>query len=188
MGEDLIAFRDTNGRVGLVDAYCPHRGAPLFFGCNEECGLRCVYHGWKFDVHGQCVDLPNAPEGETFKAKIKTISYPCVEAGDLIWAYMGPPEQQPPFPEFEWLKLPKSHRYVSKFRLECNYLQAMEGDYDPSHARFLHSTLADATIPHPLNQNGTMTRNPSVAPSDVTATERYPRAVGDRRVTRPLNA
>src|SRR5690242_15813918 len=134
LGEDLIAFRDTNGRIGLLDAFCPHRGAPLFFGRNEECGLRCVYHGWMFDADGACVDLPNAPEGETFKNKIKITSYPCVEAGDLIWAYLGPPENQPPFPEFEWLHLPSSHRYVKKFRLECNYLQAMEGDYDPSHA------------------------------------------------------
>ena len=71
LGEDLIAFRDTQGRVGLVDAYCPHRGAPLFFGRNEEDGLRCVYHGWKFDVEGKCVDLPNAPEGEAFKDKCR---------------------------------------------------------------------------------------------------------------------
>ena len=141
LGEDLIAFRDTDGKVGLVDAYCPHRGAPMFFGRNEEDGLRCVYHGWKFDVTGDCVDLPNAPEGDTYKDKVKIKSYPCEDQGDLIWAYMGPAEKQPPFPEFEWTKLPKSHRYVTKFVEQCNYLQAMEGDYDPSHARFLHSTL-----------------------------------------------
>ncbi|HLZ69629.1 MAG TPA: Rieske 2Fe-2S domain-containing protein [Dehalococcoidia bacterium] len=188
LGEDLVAFRDSDGRVGLLDAYCPHRGAPLFFGRNEDCGLRCVYHGWMFDVDGACVDLPNAPEGETFRHKIKLTSYPCLEAGDLIWAYLGPPAQQPPFPEFEWLHLPSSHRYVKKFRLECNYLQAMEGDYDPSHARFLHSTLSDATIPNPLNQNGTLGRNPAVAPGELSANERFPRIVGDRRVTRPLNA
>src|SRR6266508_2830226 len=118
LGEDLIAFRDSNGKPGLVDAFCPHRGAPMFFGRNEEEGLRCVYHGWKFDVTGACEDR-----------------------GDLIWAYMGPKEKQPPFPEFEWTKLPRSHRYVTKFVEQCNYLQAMEGDYDPSHGRFLHSVL-----------------------------------------------
>ncbi len=96
LGEDLIAFRDTDGRVGLLDAYCAHRGAPMFFGRNEENGLRCVYHGWKYDVDGVCTDLPNAPEGETFKEKIKIKSYPCVEAGDLIWAYMGPTDKKPP--------------------------------------------------------------------------------------------
>src|SRR5207244_187313 len=162
LGEDLIAFRDTEGRPGLVDAYCPHRGAPLFFGRNEENGLRCVYHGWKFDVEGSCVDLPNAPEGPTFKDKINIKCYPAVDKGDLIWAYMGPAEKQPPFPEFERCKLPKSHRYVMKFIEQCNYLQAMEGDYDPSHARFLHSRLD--------GQFGN--NNPD---------EAFPRAVGDRR-------
>src|SRR6266487_7211305 len=94
MNEELIAFRDSNGDVGLVDAYCPHRGAPLFFARNEEAGLRCVYHGWKFDVDGKCVDLPNAPEGPTFKDKIRIKNYPCVEAGDLIWTYMGPADKK----------------------------------------------------------------------------------------------
>src|SRR5229473_3516879 len=105
LGEDLVAFRDTDGRIGLLDAYCPHRGAPLFFGRNEDCGLRCIYHGWMFDADGNCVDLPNAPEGDSFRRKIKATSYPCVEKGDLIWAYLGPPEKQPPFPQFEWLNL-----------------------------------------------------------------------------------
>ena len=143
LGEKLVLFRDSSGRPGLMDAYCPHRGAPMFFGRNEGDGLRCVYHGWKFDVDGNCTELPNAPEGETFKAKVKISSYPCVDRGDLIWAYMGPTDKQPPFPQFEWLDMPKSHRYISKFRLECNYLQAMEGDYDPSHVMFLHATLDD---------------------------------------------
>src|SRR4051795_11513465 len=141
MGEDLIAFRDSNGKVGLVDANCPHRGAPLFFGRNEEEGLRCVYHGWKFDVDGNCVDIPNMPEGDTYREKIHVKRYPVVEKGDLLWAYMGPADKQPPFPHFQWADMPKSHRFVTKYRLECNYLQAMEGDFDQTHARFLHSTL-----------------------------------------------
>jgi phenylpropionate dioxygenase-like ring-hydroxylating dioxygenase large terminal subunit len=183
LGEDLIAFRDTSGRVGLIDAYCPHRGAPLFFGRNEENGLRCIYHGWKFDVTGQCIDLPNAPEGPTFKQKVRADAYPVVEAGDLIWAYMGPADKKPPFPEFPWTRLPKSHRYVTKFRLECNYLQAMEGDYDPTHARFLHSTF----LPPNETQNmaiGTFYRSPSnrgFGSNDPD--EEYPKVVGDRRIT-----
>src|ERR671911_207188 len=91
----------TDGRVGLLDAYCAHRGAPLFFGRNEESGLRCVYHGWKFDVDGVCVDLPSAIEGDTYREKIQIKHYPVVEAGEMIWAYMGAKEKQPPFPEFE---------------------------------------------------------------------------------------
>ena len=152
LGEHLVLFRDTQGHPGLVDAYCPHRGAPLFFGRNEECGLRCVYHGWKFDVEGNCVDLPNVPEGETFKAKVQLQSYPVVEAGDLLWAYMGPADKKPPMPGFDWLGLPSTHRYVKKFQLECNYLQAMEGDYDASHASFLHSTLDQGQANNPALQ------------------------------------
>jgi phthalate 4,5-dioxygenase oxygenase subunit len=181
LNENLIAFRGTDGRVGLLDAYCPHRGAPMFFGRNEEDGLRCVYHGWKFDVDGNCVDLPSAPEGETYKEKIDIISYPCVEAGDLIWAYMGPKDKQPPFPAFEWLNLPRENRYVRKFRLECNYLQAMEGDYDPSHARFLHSTIEDATIPSPLDPNR-FVGNSFVPEGRDANSDAFPRIVGNRRV------
>jgi nitrite reductase/ring-hydroxylating ferredoxin subunit len=193
MGEDLIAFRDSEGRPGLVDAYCPHRGAPIFFGRNEENGIRCVYHGWKFDVTGACVDLPNAPEGETFKNKVQITAYPCEDKGDLIWAYMGPAEKKPPFPDFEWTKLPRSHRYVTKFIEQCNYLQAMEGDYDPSHGRFLHSVLDGAPINTFASQNnqplGRNNVNRQANPSPTTRgwgqsdpNEPFPRAVGDRRV------
>jgi phthalate 4,5-dioxygenase oxygenase subunit len=188
MNEDLVAFRDSKGRVGLLEKYCPHRGASLFFGRNEESGLRCVYHGWKYDVDGRCVDIPNAPEGDTFKNKVKIVSYPVVEAGDLVWAYMGPADKRPPFPEFEWTSLPKSHRYITKFRLECNWLQATEGDFDPSHARFLHSTL-DNNQSNPgnaLNQGpganrpGANGANVFVRPADPN--EPFPRAVGSRRL------
>jgi len=183
LGEKLIAFRDSDGRVGLFDAFCPHRGAPLFFGRNEESGLRCVYHGWKFDVSGACVDLPSAAEGDTFKDKIKVKAYPCVEVAGMVFAYMGPADKRPPFPEFEWAGLPAGHTHVSKFRLECNYLQAMEGDYDPSHASFLHSTLQDVRIPNPLDmQWGNRNR---LTPLDkaVDPSEPFPFAVGNRRFT-----
>ncbi len=188
LSEELLAFRDTDGRVGLVDAYCAHRGAPLFYGRNEENGLRCVYHGWKYNVNGECVDVPSAPEGETYREKISIVRYPCVEAGDLIWTYMGPKDKVPPFPEFEWLNLPAENRYVNKFKLECNYLQAMEGDYDPSHARFLHSMMGDASIPNPLNPNwqAQNINNRASAGRDANS-DAYPRAVGNRRVlTKPV--
>jgi hypothetical protein len=154
----------------------------MFFGRNEENGLRCVYHGWKFDVTGRCTDLPNAPEGETYKDKVRIKAYPAEDKGDLIWAYMGPAEHKPPFPDFEWTRLPKSHRYVTKFIEQCNYLQAMEGDYDPSHARFLHSTL-DANASNPGNSvRGGAGNQPTQISGDIDPGEPFPRAVGNRRV------
>src|SRR5689334_14105727 len=106
LGEDLIAFRDTNGKVGIVDAFCPHRRAPMFFGRNEECGLRCVYHGWKFDVTGACVDMPSEPPDSLFKTKVTIKAYPTYEAGSVIWIYMGPTSEQPAFPNYEWMRVP----------------------------------------------------------------------------------
>ncbi len=138
MSENLVAFRDTTGRVGLVDERCPHRTASLFYGRNEECGLRCVYHGWKFDVDGNCVDLPSEPQDKDFKRKIKITAYPCIERGGLVWTYMGPPEAKPDFPELEWTQVPDSYRFVTRHVQECNWLQALEGGFDTSHLTFLH--------------------------------------------------
>ena len=139
LSERLIAFRDTQGRVGLLDEFCAHRRASLWFARNEENGLRCTYHGWKYDLSGQCVDVPSEPEESGFCKKVKLKSYPCVERGGAVWAYMGPAEAKPPFPEFEWTRVPQSHRFVSKRLQECNYLQAMEGGIDSSHISSLHS-------------------------------------------------
>jgi nitrite reductase/ring-hydroxylating ferredoxin subunit len=141
LGEELVAFRDSAGTVGLLGLHCAHRGASLFFGRNEEHGLRCVYHGWKYDVAGQCVDLPSEPPESTFKERIRQPAYPCQERGGLIWAYMGPPDHQPVFPELEWLLVPDGQRCVSKRLQECNYLQAIEGGVDLSHISFLHRNL-----------------------------------------------
>ena len=138
LGEDLIAFRDTDGNVGLIDAYCPHRRAPLFFARNEECGLRCVYHGWKFDRHGDCVDMPSEPAGTTLQAKVKILAYPTVEKGGVVWTYMGPKELQPEPADFEWTRAPATHRYVSKTFENCNWLQAVEGGLDTTHSSFAH--------------------------------------------------
>jgi phthalate 4,5-dioxygenase oxygenase subunit len=140
LSEELIAFRDTDGKLGLVSEYCAHRRVSLWFGRNEQNGLRCPYHGWKYDVNGQCVDIPSEPEGSKFCDKVKLpAAYPCVERGGTIWAYMGPKENMPPLPEFEWAMVPDSHRYVSKRLQECNYMQAMEGGIDGSHVSSLHS-------------------------------------------------
>jgi phthalate 4,5-dioxygenase oxygenase subunit len=138
LGEDLIAFRDTEGKVGLVDAHCPHRRAPLYFARNEECGLRCVYHGWKFDRDGNCVDMPSEPAGTPLQAKVKLLAYPTHEAGGIVWTYMGPKDQMPAPPDYEWLRTPPTHRHVSKTYEDCNYLQGLEGGLDTAHVSFLH--------------------------------------------------
>jgi phenylpropionate dioxygenase-like ring-hydroxylating dioxygenase large terminal subunit len=146
LGEDLIAFRDSNGQVGMLANNCPHRGASLFFGRNEESGLRCVYHGWKFDTTGQCIDMPNEPAESDFKTKVKAIAYPCREVNGTLWTYMGPRHQPPPLPDLEWALLPASHRVITPFVRECNWMQALEGDIDSSHSSFLHSVLTSALI------------------------------------------
>jgi len=143
LGEDLVAFRDTDGRIGLVDEFCPHRRVSLFFGRNEECGLRCVYHGWKFDVEGNCLDQLNEPPEHQFKQHIHLTAYPTVELGGLVWTYMGPADKMPPAPKFAWTQVPESRRHVSKVIQECNWLQALEGGIDTSHAPILHRLLTD---------------------------------------------
>jgi phthalate 4,5-dioxygenase len=142
LSEDLIAFRDSDGKVGLLANNCAHRGASLFFGRNEQSGLRCVYHGWKFDVGGRCVDMPNEPPESNFKDKVHQVAYPCREAGGVVWAYMGPANLEPPLlPQFEWTLVPPEQRMVSKCLQSCNWAQALEGGIDSSHVSFLHATL-----------------------------------------------
>ena len=138
MHENLVAFRNTEGRIGLVAEQCPHRTASLFFGRNEECGLRCVYHGWKFDIEGNCVDMPSEPDGTGFAHKIKITAYPCLERGGVVWTYMGPAELMPEFPDLEWTLLPDSHIHSTRHIQECNWLQGLEGGFDSSHLTFLH--------------------------------------------------
>src|SRR5437870_10554958 len=124
LGEDLVAFRDSNGTPGFLANNCPHRGASLFFGRNEEAGLRCVYHGWKFDVTGQCIDMPSEPAESNFKSKIRVRAYSARDVNHVIWVYMGPRETPPPFPRFEICTLPIEQ--VGKPRLmmeEANWFQ-----------------------------------------------------------------
>src|SRR5579871_6432097 len=143
LGEKLVAFRATSGEVGLLEELCAHRCASLFLGRNEENGLRCVYHGWKYDVNGQCIDMPNEPARNNFQDRVRMTAYPTVEFGGIIWTYMGPPERQPAPPQFEFTQVPDTHRRVSKTWEECNWLQALEGGIDTAHISFLHHGLAE---------------------------------------------
>ncbi len=148
LGEDLVAFRDSDGRIGVLEAWCPHRLAHLFWGRNENNGLRCVHHGWKFDVTGQCVDMPSEPEQSNFKEKLRAQSYPAHELGNIVWIYMGPPGNIPPPPRFEFATVPETHRGFTKVIQECNWVQALDGGFDESHASFLHNNdLLDTTSP-----------------------------------------
>ena len=145
MGEMLLAFRDTQGKVGLVSEFCAHRGVSLFLGRNEENGIRCSYHGWKYDVSGQCVELPSAPQ---LGPKMSIKSYPCIEQGGIVWSYMGPPDKRPEPPGLEWTLLPETHRYATKRLQESGYLQAMEGGIDTTHASWVHRFELDLDPMH----------------------------------------
>ncbi len=143
LGEKLIAFRDSDGKVGLIQNHCPHRGASLFFGRNEEAGLRCVYHGWKFAVDGTCLDMPNEPAESDFKAKVKAVAYPTQERGGIVWAYLGPRSTPPLLPDLEPNMLPEAELHAGAIYRACNWLQALEGDIDTSHLGFLHLGARD---------------------------------------------
>ena len=153
LGEDLVAFRDSQGRVGLLEEYCPHRRASLFLGRNEENGLRCVYHGWKFDVEGRCVDMPNEPLDSRFKEKVLLQSYPTSELGGVIWAYMGPRAKMPDPVGMEWTRAPEEHRFISQTHEYCNFLQCVEGGIDTCHGSFLHNNdLSDQAAFHRIDR------------------------------------
>jgi phenylpropionate dioxygenase-like ring-hydroxylating dioxygenase large terminal subunit len=144
LGEDLLAFRDTTGRVGIVAAYCPHKLAPLFFGRNEQCGIRCVYHGWKFNADGDCLDIPNIIPPDNFAAlreKARITSYATKELAGITWVYMGPKDRMPELPAMEWLGLPPDQLHVSRWLHRGNWLAGLEGEIDTSHISFLHSAL-----------------------------------------------
>ena len=149
LGEDLIAFRNTEGKIGLLGEHCAHRGASLFFAKNADCKLRCWYHGWQYDLDGNCVDQPNEPLQTQFRDKVKQKAYRCLEKNGAVWAYLGPRDHQPKLPEFEWLTLPESHVHVAKRIQHCHWTQGLEGDIDSSHLGFLHGHA----ISLPVNSN-----------------------------------
>jgi phenylpropionate dioxygenase-like ring-hydroxylating dioxygenase large terminal subunit len=138
LGENLIAFRSTSGNIGLLAHACPHRGASLFYGRNEAEGIRCVYHGWKFDLEGRCTDMPSEPAESNFKDKIRARAYPCRERNGIVWTYMGPRQEPPPLPDLEANMLPVGQWAVWTAMRECNWVQALEGDIDTCHLGFLH--------------------------------------------------
>lgn len=152
MGEDLLAFRDTTGRVGLIEPRCAHRGTSLFFGRNEDCGLRCVHHGWKYDVDGNCIDMPNVEAGSPMHGKISIKAYPTRELGDMVWAYFGPKDKMPrELPQLEHGMLPATHVYVTKRLQQCNWAQSMDGALDTAHFSFLHMPAPSLASNDPAN-------------------------------------
>jgi phthalate 4,5-dioxygenase oxygenase subunit len=139
-GEKLVAFRDTEGRIGVLGEMCPHRKASLYFGRNEDCGLRCLYHGWKFDVHGNVVDMPSEPKESSFAERMKHKSYPAREAGGFVWVYMGPEDKRPEFEPPPWAPTQAAKVAIVKIELPCNWAQIMEGQIDSAHSSSLHSS------------------------------------------------
>src|SRR3954471_3973934 len=152
LSEKLIAFRDSQGRVGIMDDRCPHRCACLFRGRNEHGGIRCIYHGWKFDVEGNCLEQANVAPSQRFEDKVKAKAYPVQERNGLVWVYMGKAAQAPELPQIEATLVPEPEVQVAMLQRECNWLQGLEGDIDTSHFGFLHAgslTLADFPEGHP---------------------------------------
>ena len=147
LGEDLVLFRSTVGELGQIEPSCPHRKANMSYGVPEPEGIRCAYHGWLYDTAGNCIDQPSEPAGSRFKDKVHLTAYPTVEQGGVIWTYMGPTELQPPPPLFAWTQVADTHRHVTKVIQECNWLQALEGGIDTSHAQILHRNFQDGIGP-----------------------------------------
>jgi phthalate 4,5-dioxygenase oxygenase subunit len=188
LGEPLIAFRLRNAQVGLIGEFCSHRRASLYFGRNEEAGLRCVYHGWKYGLDGQCLDMPNVTPENNFQEKVRHPAYPCTERGGVIWAYMGSDNPPPGLPDLEWTGLPEEQRLVTKFYQECNYMQALEGGIDPSHISFLHGVTDahDEAMQRELDQASagfTLAAQLARAPHQEVVDTDYGALLGARRDT-----
>jgi phthalate 4,5-dioxygenase len=148
LGEKLVAFRQKSGVVGILDHKCPHRCVSLFYGRNEDGGLRCSYHGWKFDTNGQCIDMPNVAPHQRFEKKVQAKAYPTYERAGLVWVYMGERSTVPPLPAMEATLVAPEDTQVSFVMRDCNWLQSLEGDIDTSHFGFLHGgTIDPETIP-----------------------------------------
>jgi len=183
--EDLIIFRDSEGRVGLVTEVCPHRGASLYWSRNEKGGLRCVYHGWMYNVTGRCVDMPNEPAYSNFRDKVRLkAAYPCIERNGVVWTYMGPRSTPPPLPELEWNMLPQSHVDIRRDLQESNWVQGLEGNIDSSHLSFLHTRLApdgNAEFAGPFPQNRGLLFNDNVPKMEVVTMEAGVRYAAGRK-------
>ena len=163
LGETLVAFRDSSGAVGILDESCPHRGASLVLARNEDCGLRCLYHGWKIDVDGRILEMPAEPDAKNFKERVRATAYPTHEAGGIVWTYLGPRGTEPPPPDFEFTFAPPSQRIVMKVRAECNWVQVLEGVIDSAHTNYLHADgiLPSSALPTTMYTGGTGVGRPS---------------------------
>jgi phthalate 4,5-dioxygenase oxygenase subunit len=186
LGEDLVAFRDTGGRLGVLDEHCPHRRASLALGRNEECGLRCLYHGWKIDVDGNVVDMPSQPEGSDIAHKVKHKTYPCREAGGFVWVWMGPSDAMPEFEPPAWAPSPAVKTSVVKIRVACNWAQVLEGAIDSAHSSSLHST---DMVPAEVDSAGATTKEwlrPSTDKAPRLQLERTPFGFRYVAIRRPI--
>jgi phthalate 4,5-dioxygenase len=168
LGEDLVAFRGTDGVVGVLDENCPHRGASLVLARNEAdgdgggCGLRCLYHGWKIAASGRVLETPAEPQESNFAARVRAISYPTYEAGGIVWTYMGPAGSEPPRMTFDWMVYPPDHVIIHKAREECNWAQCLEGVIDSAHSNYLHANLIKpAAGTRSVKDDAGVTRRPS---------------------------
>ena len=172
LGENLVMFRDTEGRMGAIAEACPHRGASMYFGRNEECGIRCPYHGWKFDITGRCVDMPTEPEDSNFARKVRARAYPCRDVNHMVWIYMGDREVPPPLPDFEVNTLPAEEVAEPNIMMEeANWVQNMEGDLDSVHLDWVHKRLSKDAPPPPLGTHGFYNPDPKPATLDVVTTD-----------------
>lgn len=164
LGEDLVAFRDAAGNVGLLDENCPHRGASLALARVEECGLRCLYHGWLVAADGRVLETPPEPEEYGFRERIRAPGYPVRERGGVIWTYMGPPGLEPALPNLPFCGLPAEHVHIMKARVNCNWAQVIEGVIDSAHTNYLHK---DVVRPVAAEQDGSEYRGATIMrPSD----------------------
>ena len=179
LGERLVAFRKGDGAVGLFAEFCPHRLTSLYFGRNDGDGLRCAYHGWKFDIDGACLETPSEPADSPLKRKVCAAAYPCVERGGLIWTHMGPNAREAALPELDWMQPPDDHRWCSRWLQDCNYAQAVEGEVDEFHVSFLHMNLTPASS-DALALGGAYLRQDR-APHYVVHETDYGLACGSRR-------
>ncbi len=186
LGEQLIAFRDTAGKVGIMDHRCPHRCASMFYGRNEKGGIRCVYHGWKFDAEGNCTDMPNVPAAQDFKHKVHAKAYKTHEQNGMVWVFMGDQQNVPPFPLFEVAMIPEEEMEIVCVQRACNYLQALEGDIDTSHFGFLHAGSVDPAVMDATNPTtyAVIDKSPEYIVSDTDWGTMYAahRDLGDGRI------
>jgi phthalate 4,5-dioxygenase len=175
LGENMVMFRDSEGRMGALAEACPHRGASLYFGRNEDCGLRCPYHGWKFDVEGTLVDLPTEAAGsrlrEHYTTKVRARAYPCRDVNHMVWVYLGSRPVPPPFPAFEVNTLPAENVAPPSIMMEeANWVQNMEGDLDSVHLDFVHRRLHADSPPPALGMQGFWNPDPDPPRLDVVRT------------------